>query len=297
MTIIFRGQLAVALTLISLLGFAGLASASNHFSFLNPFTQNEIDSNWEADRQFPSDGATSVSAFGRDDVARIGVDGSATQSGTFQRTEGIKTVGAQDFGTAVRVDLYIDPDWEDQAVRNGFWVVGDNGSGARDEWYGIIEFVNLEPSTSGNSSQGDHEGWRFWDSENGWTNLDTVFTYGEWVTLGIELDTENKMYNFYIDGELVGSGTAGENFIRELFLNSYNYGLDVFPNLGNGDYTTHWHVGIHAPMTPEDCKNGGWEQHGYKNQGQCVRDLVRNERSNRSDRDTDRGDRADRDTR
>ncbi|MDP2629222.1 MAG: hypothetical protein Q8P45_00750, partial [Candidatus Harrisonbacteria bacterium] len=138
--------------------------------------------------------------------------------------------------------------------------------------FGIIEFVNLEPSDSGASAQGDHEGWRVWDSINGWTNLDTDFTYGEWATLGIELDTANEEYNFYIDGSLEASGPAGENFIRELFLNSYNYGLDEFPNLGNDSYTAHWHNGeLGDPETKDDCKNGGWEDFGFKNQGQCIR--------------------------
>ena len=25
------------------------------------------------------------------------------------------------------------------------------------------------------------------------------------------------------------------------------------------------------PQTKDDCKNGGWEQYGFRNQGQCVR--------------------------
>src|SRR3989338_6506790 len=194
-------------------------------------TQSELDNDWEADRRFPTDGVTSVSQFGRDNVARIGIDSNETALGTFQRTEGIKTVGSQNFGTPVQVDLYADPDWQDNAKRAGFWVVGDDGAGARDNLFGILEFVNLEPSTSGISAQGNHEGWRFWDSTIGWTNLPTPFTYGEWVTLGLELDPTAQMYNYYINGELVATAAGGENFIRELFLNSYNYGLDEFPSL------------------------------------------------------------------
>lgn len=209
---------------------------------LPPFTQDELDTNWEADRQFPSDGVASVTSFGRDNVARIGIDRDLTENNTFRRTEGIKTL-VGDFGTAVQVDLFIDPEWQNKAVRAGFWVVGDDGSGGRDNWFGILEFVNLEPSTSGDSAQGDHEGWRFWDSTNGWTNLSTGFAYGEWVTLRIELDTDAEEYNFFIDGALVGSGPGGLNFIRELFLNSYNFGLDTFPNLGNDSYAAHWHAG------------------------------------------------------
>lgn len=256
------------------LAFLGQVSASNHFVTPDIFTQTELDTNWEADRAFPTDGLTSVSAFDRNEVARIGIDSSNTASGTFQRTEGIKTVGNQNFGTAVEVDLYIDEDWQNKAVRSGFWVVGDNGSGNRDNWFGIVEFVNLEPSTSGDSAQGDHEGWRIWDSANGWTNLSTAVTYGEWATLGIELDTTEQEYNFYINGNLVGSGPAGENFIRELFLNSYNYGLDQFPTLGNDSYAAHWHVGLTEPEDPtvkEQCMDGAWESFGFKNQGQCIR--------------------------
>lgn len=244
---------------------------------LDPFTQEELDDNWEADRHFPTDGVTSVSNFGRDNVARIGIDANQTQSGTFQRTEGIKTVGDQNFGTAVKVDLYVDPNWETNATRAGFWVVGDDGdenttgTASRDDRFGILEFVNLELSSSGISAQGDHEGWRIWDSAVGWNNLLTDFTYGEWVTLGIELDTDAEQYIYYINGEQVGTAGGGTEFIRELFLNSYNYGLDEFPNLGNDSYSAHWHNGIANPETKDDCKKNGWESYGFQNQGQCVR--------------------------
>ncbi|MFA6446481.1 MAG: hypothetical protein WCW14_04515, partial [Candidatus Paceibacterota bacterium] len=78
-------------------------------SFLPAFTQAELDTNCGVDRFFPTDGATSVSAFGRDKVARIGIDSAETQAGTFYRTEGIKTPPAtgDNFGTEVQVDLYL----------------------------------------------------------------------------------------------------------------------------------------------------------------------------------------------
>lgn len=255
--------------LMSSFVFVGVVAASNHL--LPQFTQQELDDNWEADRMFPTGGVTSVSTFGRDDVAMLGIDSDETSAGTFTRTEGIKTVGAQNFGNTVQVDLYVDPDWESKAVRAGFWVVGDNGTGGRDELFGILEFVNLEPSTSGASAQGDHEGWRYWDSTIGWTNLDIDFAYGEWVTLRIELDTANQEYDYYINDVYVASAVGGVNFIRELFLNSYNYGLDEFPNLSNDSYSAHWHAGIDNPTTINECMNDGWEDYGFDNQGQCVR--------------------------
>lgn len=261
---------AAVLALVSTLAIVSGVSASSHAHTFE-FTQQEIDDNWEADRMFPTDGATSVSEFGRDDVARLGVDSTQTAAGTFQRTEGIKTVGDNNFGDAVEVDLYVDADWENKAVRAGAWVVGDDGSTtARDNLFGIIEFVNLEPSTTGDSVQGDHEGWRYWDSNTGWTNLSTDFEYGEWVTLTIELDTSVQQYNYYVNGDLVASASGGENFIREVFLNSYNYGLDTFPNLSNSSYAAHWHGGVAQPTSKDECKKGGHADFGFRNQGLCI---------------------------
>jgi hypothetical protein len=130
--------------------------------------------------------------------------------------------------------------------------------------------VSLEPSSSGDSAQGDHVGWRVWDSTVGWINLGTAFTYGEWVTLGIELDTGAGQYIYYINGVQVGTAAGGTNFLREVFLNSYNYGLDTFPNFSNDSYTANWHIGVLNPETKNDCKKGGWKAFGFKNQGQCI---------------------------
>lgn len=261
--------LAVLIAALMAVALAPLGAAASSHPLLPAFTQDELDNNWEPDRQPPSDGVTSLAAFDRADVARLGIDSTQTQANTFRRTEGIKTAGSDDFGQAVQVDLYIDPAWADTAVRAGFWAVGDDGAGERDNLFGIVEFVNLEPSTSGDSAQGDHEGWRIWDSSAGWTNLATEFSYGEWVTVGITLDTANQQYDFSIDGVQVGSGLGGEHFIREVFLNSYNYGLDEFPNLDNDSYAAHWHNG--APAGRDDCKDGGWQGFGFRNQGQCIK--------------------------
>lgn len=240
-------------------------------SAARPFTQAELDTNWEADRRFPTGGVTSETAFGRTEVARIGIDSTQTDADTFRRTEGIKTAGAQNFDQAVQVDLYLDQDWEDKAVRAGFWVVGDDGDGARN-LFGIIEFVHLEPSISGDSAQGDHEGWRIWDSSTGvWTNVFTEFDYGTWVTLTITLDTAAGMYAYAIDGDEVGTAAGGTNFIREAFLNSYNYGLDTFPTLSNDSYAAHWHAGLAGVDSRDECRDGEWEAAGFDNQGQCIR--------------------------
>lgn len=264
---------AAALAVALIFSVTGSAVASDHL--LDPFTQDELDNNWEPDRAEPTDGVTSVSAFGRSDVARIGIDSNETAPGGFQRTEGIKKT--DDFGQEVQVDLYLDPAWEDNAVRAGLWVVGDDGTGDRDELFGIIEFVNSEPCDEANcggthpTNRPDHEGFRIWDStDGGWTEeLTTPFQYGDWVTLTITLDTDAGQYSYAIDGEHVGTAGGGTEFIREVFLNSYNYGADEFPNLASDSYAAHWHAGHINSM--DQCKDGGWEDAGFKNQGQCIK--------------------------
>ena len=216
---------------------------------LVPFTQDELDSNWGPDRQFPSGGVTSVSFGGCDNVAELGIDSTQTQTGTFQRTEGIKNppATAGNFGTAVEINLYLDPAWQGTAVRAGLWVVGDNGSGARDEIFGIVEFTNIEPITSGadlGTNAGDHEGWRFWDGSTPWQESAAGFTYGEWVTIRIELDPSAQEYNYFVNGALIGTVGGGEHFIREVFINQYNFGLHTFENLNSDSYAGHWFAGV-----------------------------------------------------
>lgn len=237
---------------------------------LNPFTPQELANTWVPDRQFPSGGTDVGSAFDRDNVLQIIIDSDEPESEIFPRTEGMKTAGVRDFGNAVKIDLYLDPDWENKAVRAGFWVAGVDDEGDRDNWFGILEFVNLETSTSGESPQGNHEGFRIWDSSIGWTeNPDTDFQYGEWVTLGIELNPNAGKYTYYINGVEVGTANGGNNYIGELFLNSYNYGLDEFPDLGSDSYTASWHISANNPQTKADCKKG-YDKYGFDNQGRCI---------------------------
>ena len=215
---------------------------------LSPFTQDELDNNWEEDRRFPTGGVTSVTFDGCDNVAEIGIDSSqAHPTSGFHRTEGIKTLGAN-MGNAVQIHLYIDPAWQETAVRAGLWVVGGNNAGGRDDLYGIIEFTNLEPITGGpdlGPNAADFEGFRFWDTDlDVWTESGAAFTYGDWATLRIELDAANEEYDYFINGVLIGSGPGGVNFIWEAFINQYNFGLNEFANLSNDSYSTHWLAGI-----------------------------------------------------
>lgn len=251
--------LATALALVTFTSLYTQAKAATAHTF--EFTQQELDDNWSADRTYPTGGVASVNAFGRDNVAQLGVDSTQTATGGFHRTEGIKTSG--NFGQAVQADLYVDGAWDGIPVRAGLWANGVDDRGDADGPWAITEFT-----TAGADS---HVGWRVWTSGVGWTNLEDVdFTYDEWATLKIELDETDQTYNFFINGELVHTGDAAGDgdvtYFNDIILNSYNYGLE-----GGSDYQAHWHGGVFDPVEKDECKAGGWEAFGFKNQGQCVR--------------------------
>jgi hypothetical protein len=232
-------------------------STENYFSvgsfgLLDSFTQDELDNNWVADRQFPSGGVESVSAYDRDDVAAISVIGEdQSTQGQFYYFEGIKKV--DDFGPAVRVDLYVPAEWANPATSPanvGFWASDDPITS-----YPIIVYRNSETVEAGFYT------WTYdWDA-GAWVYVlsDVEVNYNGWNTLSIILSDTENVAEYFINGTKTGSVyNAGDN-IGQVFLNHYNDGVL--------DYTTYWHAG-----DPKDvCKNGGWEDLGFKNQGQCIR--------------------------
>lgn len=217
---------------------------------LPQFTQDELDTGWEADRQEPTGGYESITAFGRENVVRIGIDSAKTHSNPHYRTEGITTEGIGDFGDGIKADLYIDPAWQGKAMRTGLWAVGSDGEDGIDNYFAVLEFANLEDCQEsecdpiGGRIQ-DHQGWRFWDPIAGaFTTHHLDFEWGEWYTLTIVLDANNQTYHYYVDDTEIGTAPAGQHYIAKVYLNSYNYGLDNFPTLSNEGYDVHWHAGL-----------------------------------------------------
>ncbi|MDX1747320.1 MAG: hypothetical protein R3324_15390, partial [Halobacteriales archaeon] len=108
-----------------------------------------------------------------------------------------------------------------------------------------------EPDCTNQSNIPDpaHEGFRVYDSTIGWSeHLDTPFTYGEWVSLEITLDAAAEEYVYTIDGVEVATAAGGSHYIREIFLNSYNFGEDSYPTLDSDSYAAHWHVGSESEI-------------------------------------------------
>lgn len=258
-----RKTLTVMATVMALsIGMMGAAVASS--TVLEPFTQAELDSNWTVDRTFPSGDVTSISAHGRDDVAAIGVVGEQRSTqGSFYHFEGIKKVA--DFGSAVAIDLYVPSEWAsvgDGPLNVGFWASDDPITA-----YPLIVFRNGETIDAG---------FYVYDTTTGaYVDSGVAVRYDGWNTLAITLDDDSDTVQYAINGEAAGSSYAGSDQIGQVFLNHFNDGAT--------DYTAHWHAGSDdvAELTKDDCKNGGFRDLGFRNQGQCIASIVAHPNANR----------------
>lgn len=258
--------LATASALVLAAGPALAATAIQYTPIL--LTQAELDTNWMADRTTPSGGYGSVTFAERTDVLEIRVaseNASATEG--FNRTEGLKrSVTDVD---ALRVDLYIDPEWisSDVPVRAGLWGVGNDSTGAIAA-YPIIEFT-----TRGVDG---FVGWRSWDGVNGgWTNHPNLpYLPGKWATLEIFHSPDSSEFGLTINSlPAISNAAGGAVTFSAVILNQYNYAG------GGTDYATHWSQFATGQLlnfagSKADCSDGGWAGYGFKNQGQCIASLV-----------------------
>ena len=197
---------------------AALLTISTASALLDEFTQDELDDNWVADRQYPSGGVESVSFAGRDNVAKIGVVAALQDSDPFRQFEGIKKVG--DFGTEVQVDLYVPSEWQTADVVNvGFWASDDPITA-----YPIIVYRNSATVDAG---------FYVWDGVAEYVYTGLPVNYDDWNTLAISLD--GGVANYFINGDAAGGIAATSANFGQVFLNHYNDGLR--------DYDAYWHVG------------------------------------------------------
>lgn len=250
----------LVMTMVIALSMSMIGAAIASSTMLASFTQAELDINWVADRQFPSGDVESVSAHGRDDVAAIGVVGDEQNTNSFRWFEGIKKV--DDFGPAVQVDLYVPSEWEDaetSPANVGFWA-SDNPLTA----YPLIVFRNGETVDAGFYTYDVvfDEDAQSWVGVYVPSGVDVI--YDGWNTLSITLDTDADLATYAINGQEAGTPLyAAGDTIGQVFLNHYNDGVL--------DYTAHWHAGLEEIHSRDQCKDGSWEDAGFKNQGQCLR--------------------------
>lgn len=262
--------LAAPAALVLLTGGTAYAATTVDYTEV-PLTQQEIDDNWITDRAAPSGGHGSVSFEGRSDVLEVRIDPDArSDDSPFYYTEGLKRdVGDAD---AARIDLYVDPEWagtfSPPDVRAGFWGVGEDDS-QTPVAYPIAEFT-----TAG--SEG-YVGWRVWDSSTGWVNHPEIPVEPGWTTLELVLDEANDEFDVTIGGHAATSAALGSTSLGAVIVNSYNYGP------GSDSYAARWSrfaVGTLVELTSKDqCRDGGWADFGFTNQGRCIASLTANEAS------------------
>ncbi len=231
-----------------------------------PLTQDELDSNWVVDRAVPSGGFESVTFEGRDNVLVMRVDPDNRSDGSsFFYTEGLlrQTPDA----AALRADLYIDPAWDGQDIRAGLWGVGHDDLAERTT-FPIIEYHQ--------DVDDGFAGWRLWDSSIGdWVQHEADAASGDWATLEIVLDVDNDQFVASVDGAAQTLPAFGSTSLGEVIVNMFNYGP------GTPAYDVHvssFAVGevVPTPATKNDCRNGGYADFGFKNQGLCIASLVSN---------------------
>ena len=235
----------------------GISLSIENSGMLDPFTQEELDDNWIEDRKYPTGGVESVSFDGRDNVAKIGVIADEQDSDAFRQFEGIKKV--DDFGTHVQVDLYVPNEWQDANIVNvGFWTSDDPLSA-----YPLIVYRNSSEVDAGFYTYDVV----FDEDANEWVGVynlsDAPVNYNSWNTLTVTLNTDEDEANYTVNGLESGSMYASGDNIGQVFLNHYNDGAR--------SYDAFWHAGIQEPTVKDDCKNGAWEEFGFRNQGQCIR--------------------------
>ncbi|MDP2157660.1 MAG: peptidoglycan-binding protein, partial [Nitrospirota bacterium] len=150
--------------------------------------------------------------------------------------EGRKT--ALDTVSSVETSLFIDPSWDNTAVRAGIWATGN---GAIAEW-GIIEYTTVHGYVQGSLTKSAT--FRTWNSTTGvWTPVMEAVA-GETYTLRVEV-ADGSWYYFINDtlvGEVEVDGTDTKA-IKEVILNHYNFGIEspaTGDEFGNRAYTVQW---------------------------------------------------------
>lgn len=230
-----------------------------------PLTQAEVDTNWGVDRAVPSGGYESVSFGGRDSVLELRVDpDNRSTDSSFYYTEGLKRQTTD--AAALKADLYIDPAWAGQDIRAGLWPVGHDP--AEGSAYPIVEYY--QDTALGES------GWRIWDTASGWVDHPGTTGPGAWATLEVILDVEADEFTLSVDGVAATLPALGTTTLGHAIFNTYNFGP------GTPAYAVHFSdfaVGevFVGPVSKDDCKNGGYADFGFTNQGLCIKSLTSNQ--------------------
>lgn len=217
----------------ALTAVAGVAHASQIQTFdTDPVIgSSQAPGVWYTDRFAPQ--VFESASFGGDNRLRMGMRESGQQanraggfSSDFYNYQGRKfDTPYNGIGTSISADLYVDSGWNDGA-RAGLWVTANNGN----QTFPIIEYATDE--------NGLTNGFRYWQSGIGWTDIASNVASDLWYRLEIGLTSTEVTFSITnLDDMSVLFSTSVDNqgatAFNNLILQGHNQGRA-------GEYDIHW---------------------------------------------------------
>jgi hypothetical protein len=207
---------------------------------------NQLDNGlvWQADRRAPAD-----INFSAEGSVAFSVDGEGPTGFTdFGRYQGVKLAhGNGDYldlepGTIFTATLHIEPEWEDDGGErqlSGIWIQQQNEDGtlAQGGHFSIVEYLDADAAIAlGVANDGFTQGFRFWNSDNGWSEYLNYEDDGE-AELAFGFFGASQVW--FLNGEEVyrysGASTAAVDVLETVTFNSQNFGHDqtyTYSNIG-----------------------------------------------------------------
>jgi len=127
-------------------------------------------------------------------------------------------------GSFVSIEMYVSDSWND-GVRAGMWTTMSNGNLT----YPIIEYTK-GTSTAGVVGAGEFTGFRWWQSGQGWTQINAAVTTNQWYRMTIGLTSSVVTFDItdVAGGTSIFSSTVGNlgaQKIDNVILNAHNQGI------------------------------------------------------------------------
>lgn len=238
--------IVIAALLMTLTGNAS-ASAATYYQWQQDFTTNTTD--WQGL------------------VAHNATDGTATAGlGAYSRFGAYRSAFPGDY--VAELDVYLDPAW---TAGQGFEyvVASSNSSGGhlRDFVFHIAKTVNGLRVNGDNNVYGASgnayiaaQGTQI--AEEGWYTMQHTFRDDNGV-LAVDLTLLDS------DGQVVFQTTRSNPADVMSLVGGNRYGWFATNNVVGGVEMDNQELYV-AGVTKDDCKNGGYANYGFSNQGQCV---------------------------
>ncbi|MEX2672118.1 MAG: hypothetical protein WD294_08430 [Phycisphaeraceae bacterium] len=203
---------------------------------------------WYKDRYAPQ--VFESEFFDGDDRLKLGLreagqDGQrGAQNGGFYNYQGRKfDTPYNTVDTSVSVDLYVDSGWND-GVRAGLWATAANGNLT----FPILEYATDEEVGEAGSGDRVANGFRWWQSGEGWTEIESNVDADQWYRLTIGLTGTDVDFNItnLVDNTTVFDGSVanqGASSFDNIILQGHNEGRA-------GEYDIYWDNVVTAVPTP-----------------------------------------------